>query len=209
VSRVSCNGRASTALAADQFGKPDRIATGGRGSSAKASGVLSPKLDTFIGKSAPQMPGPRMASRRTMPIPSVTRPALMHSTSASWRHGSRSAKKNPPVQAESIASPAIALARKRRRAPGTMSRENAMHFVNVSSRFSPPGKAPEAPLPMVKMASPRQQAGKKLTASRVIRCFRKTFRAFSRRTSAKIPPGKLSGPTSVGRRCCGCTQRAG
>ena len=83
-----------------QRGCADRpgMAPGGRGSSAKPSAALSPKVDTFSGKSAPHTPGPRIALIRTMPAPSLTVPALRHSTSASSRHGSRSANMLPPLQ---------------------------------------------------------------------------------------------------------------
>src|SRR5262249_55396766 len=57
----------------------------------------SPKVDTLSGKSAPHTPGPRIGRMRTMPAPSLTVPALRHCTSASWRHGARSAKKPPPL----------------------------------------------------------------------------------------------------------------
>src|SRR5262249_33940149 len=80
------------------------IPAGGLSSSAYPKGALSPRLDTLKGTSAPHIPGPRMGSRRTMPAPSLTVPALRHASSASCRHASRSAKKPPPVQPASTAS---------------------------------------------------------------------------------------------------------
>src|SRR5262244_2751731 len=44
------------------------------------------------------MPGPLIAFMRTMPGPSLTAPESRHCTSASRRHGSRSANQPPPLQ---------------------------------------------------------------------------------------------------------------
>src|SRR5262249_60721530 len=53
---------------------------------------------TFSGYSAPHTPGPEIGSTRTTSRLSFTAPDFRHATSASARHGSRSAWKNPRPQ---------------------------------------------------------------------------------------------------------------
>src|SRR3954470_17479990 len=70
---------------------------GGRNSSAKPKLPLaSPSAATFSGYSAPQTPGPEIGLIRTRSAFSFTAPDLRHATSASARHGSRSADWKKP-----------------------------------------------------------------------------------------------------------------
>src|SRR5260370_29980738 len=72
---------------------------GGRRSSAKPKLPLpSPSAATLSGYSAPQTPGPEIGLIRTNSALSFTAPDFRHATSASARHGSRSAVKNPRPQ---------------------------------------------------------------------------------------------------------------
>ena len=72
---------------------------GGRNSSAKPKVALaSPNAATLSGNCAPHMPGPEIGSIRTSSGPSLTAPDFRHATSASARHGSRSAWKSPRPQ---------------------------------------------------------------------------------------------------------------
>src|ERR1700754_4885920 len=73
---------------------------GGRScSSAKPKVLLaSPSAATFSGYCAPQTPGPEIGSTRTTSRLSLIAPDFRHATSASARHGSRSAEKKPRPQ---------------------------------------------------------------------------------------------------------------
>src|SRR5262249_41668034 len=71
-------------------------APGGRGSSAKPSGLPSPRIVTRSGKSAPHMPGPWIGRSSAMPEPCFTVPDLRHETSASCRHAGRSSNQLRP-----------------------------------------------------------------------------------------------------------------
>src|SRR3954453_14303679 len=72
---------------------------GGRNSSAKPKlPLLSPSAATLSGYSAPQTPGPEIGLIRTSSGVSLTAPDFRHAISASARHGSRSAEKNPRPQ---------------------------------------------------------------------------------------------------------------
>src|SRR3954463_14467626 len=72
---------------------------GGRNSSAKPKlPLLSPSAATFNGNSAPQMPGPEIGLIRISSGVSLTAPDFKQAISASARHGSRSAEKNPRPQ---------------------------------------------------------------------------------------------------------------
>src|SRR6202163_904251 len=73
---------------------------GGRGtSSAKPKlPLLSPSAATLSGYSAPQMPGPEIGLIRARSAFSLTAPDFRQAISASARHGSRSAEKNPRPQ---------------------------------------------------------------------------------------------------------------
>src|SRR6266567_1334008 len=76
------------------------MVVGGRGlSSAKPTlPLLSPSAATLSGYSAPQTPGPEIGLIRTSSAFSLTAPDFRHAISASARHGSRSADKNPRPQ---------------------------------------------------------------------------------------------------------------
>src|SRR6266705_548369 len=76
------------------------MVVGGRGlSSAKPTlPLLSPSAATLSGYSAPQTPGPEIGLIRTNSALSLTAPDFRHAISASARHGSRSAVKNPRPQ---------------------------------------------------------------------------------------------------------------
>src|SRR6267143_1462090 len=75
------------------------MSTDGRGSSANPKlPLLSPSAATLSGYSAPQTPGPEIGLIRTSSALSLTAPDFRHATSASARHGSRSAVKNPRPQ---------------------------------------------------------------------------------------------------------------
>src|SRR5436189_2018024 len=76
------------------------MVVGGRGlSSAKPTlPPLSPSAATLSGYSAPQTPGPEIGLIRTSSAVSLTTPDFRHAISASARHGSRSAEKNPRPQ---------------------------------------------------------------------------------------------------------------
>src|SRR6476660_6066474 len=75
------------------------MSAGGLNSSAKPKlPTPSPSAATLSGYSAPQTPGPEIGSTRTRSGVSFTAPDLRHATSASARHGSRSAWKNPRPQ---------------------------------------------------------------------------------------------------------------
>src|SRR6267154_4081392 len=75
------------------------FAGGRKSSSAKPNEPeASPSAATFSGYSAPHTPGPEIGSIRTTSRLSLTAPDFRHATSASARHGSRSAEKNPRPQ---------------------------------------------------------------------------------------------------------------
>src|SRR6202035_2942278 len=76
------------------------MAPGGRRSSSANPNelLLSPSAATLSGNSAPQTPGPEIGSIRTISALSFTAPDFRHAISASARHGSRSAWKNPLPQ---------------------------------------------------------------------------------------------------------------
>ena len=57
--------------------------------------LLSPNTATLSGNSAPQTPGPEIGLIRTSSALSLTAPDFKQAISASARHGSRSAEKNP------------------------------------------------------------------------------------------------------------------
>src|SRR3981189_1504630 len=76
------------------------MVVGGRGlSTAKPTlPLLSPSAATLSGYSAPQTPGPEIGLIRITSALSLTAPDFRHAISASARHGSRSAEKNPRPQ---------------------------------------------------------------------------------------------------------------
>src|SRR3954463_16821366 len=73
---------------------------GGRSSSSAKPKLpaLSPSAATLSGYSAPQTPGPEIGLIRTNSALSFTAPDFRQAISASVRHGSRSAEKNPRPQ---------------------------------------------------------------------------------------------------------------
>ena len=104
----------------------------------------SPRAETRSGKSAPHMPGPRIALMRTMPAPSLTVPALMHCTSASCRHGSRSAKKLPPLQpASTPRTPRTTKPTRNQRTPHAMTR--TMRWTLLTTLQRRVARAPAGP----------------------------------------------------------------
>src|SRR6266513_6445729 len=75
------------------------LAGGRRLSSAKPNvPLLSPSAATLSGYSAPQTPGPEIGLIRTSSPFSLMAPDFRQAISASARHGSRSAEKNPRPQ---------------------------------------------------------------------------------------------------------------
>src|SRR3982074_2596130 len=75
------------------------LAGGRRLSSAKPKLLLlSPSAATLSGYSAPQTPGPEIGLIRTSSAFSLTAPDFRQAISASARHGSRPAEKNPRPQ---------------------------------------------------------------------------------------------------------------
>src|SRR3954463_15940713 len=73
------------------------LAGGRRLSSAKPNvPLLSPSAATFSGYSAPQTPGPEIGLIRTSSAFSLTAPDFRQASSASARHGSRSADWKKP-----------------------------------------------------------------------------------------------------------------
>src|SRR5262245_63239493 len=103
-----------------------------------------------------------MGSRRTMPAPSLTAPALRHATSASCRHASRSAKKPPPVQpASSATAPTSAELPQYQRLPHAMGGRMRCRLLTVLQRLAAAADSFVTPRHMVKgMGASDRRIGK-------------------------------------------------